>query len=61
MIRLDDSLAELVRAGTITEEIALRSADNRKELTAALHPAPTTPVATPAKKGGLFNRGGGDR
>ena len=36
MIRLDDSLAELVRAGMIAEEAALRVADNRRDLLAAL-------------------------
>ncbi|HEY6172902.1 MAG TPA: PilT/PilU family type 4a pilus ATPase, partial [Kofleriaceae bacterium] len=52
MLRLDDSLLELVRAGRLTEEVALRQADNKKELLAALHPAP---VAEPAKRG-LFGR-----
>jgi hypothetical protein len=36
MIRLDDSLAEHVRAGRLAEEVALRTADSRKELAAAL-------------------------
>ncbi len=36
MIRLDDSLAELVRAGRITSETALATADNRKELATRL-------------------------
>jgi twitching motility protein PilT len=52
MLRLDDSLLELVRAGRLTEEVALRQADNKKELLAALHPAP---AAEPAKRG-LFGR-----
>jgi twitching motility protein PilT len=51
MLRLDDSLLELVRAGRLTEDLALRHADNRKELTAALHPAAPEPV-----KRGLFGR-----
>jgi twitching motility protein PilT len=53
MVRLDDSLLELVRAGKLTEEVALRHADSRKELTAALHPA--VPPAEPARRG-LFGR-----
>ena len=36
MIRFDDSLVELVRAGRITEETALTYASNRGELQAAL-------------------------
>ena len=36
MIRLDDSLAELVRAGRISEDAALRAAENRRELTNVL-------------------------
>jgi twitching motility protein PilT len=51
MIRLDDSLIELVRAGTIDEETALRTSDSKKELHATLHP-PAAPVA----KKGLFGR-----
>ncbi|HEX3761771.1 MAG TPA: PilT/PilU family type 4a pilus ATPase [Kofleriaceae bacterium] len=52
MLRLDDSLLELVRAGRLTEEAALRQADNKKELTAALRPA--APPAEPRR--GLFGR-----
>ena len=51
MLRLDDSLLELVRAGKLTEEVALRYADSKKELVAALHPA----APEPAKRG-LFGR-----
>ncbi len=36
MIRFDDSLAELVRAGKITEDTALSVASNRAELAATL-------------------------
>jgi len=53
MLRLDDSLLELVRAGKLAEDVALRHADSRKELTAALHPPP--PPAEPARRG-LFGR-----
>jgi twitching motility protein PilT len=52
MLRLDDSLVELVRAGKLAEDVALRCADNKKELHAALHPA----APEPAKRGGLFGR-----
>jgi twitching motility protein PilT len=52
MIRLDDSLLELVRAGKLTEEVAARHADSKKELIAALHPAPPP---EPVKRG-LFSR-----
>jgi twitching motility protein PilT len=40
MIRFDDSLAELVRAGKITEEVALRYTENKKEFLNALRPPP---------------------
>jgi twitching motility protein PilT len=53
MLRLDDSLLDLVRAGRLAEDVALRHADSRKELTAALHPPP--PPAEPARRG-LFAR-----
>ena len=52
MLRLDDSLLELVRAGKLAEDVALRCADSKKELHAALHPAAPEPV----KRGGLFGR-----
>jgi twitching motility protein PilT len=52
MIRLDDSLFELVRAGRLAEEVAVRHADSKKELVAALHPAPPP---EPVKRG-LFHR-----
>ena len=51
MIRLDDSLLELVRAGKLAEDVAARHADSKKELLAALHPA----APEPAKRG-LFGR-----
>ncbi|HEY1548535.1 MAG TPA: hypothetical protein VGG28_11970, partial [Kofleriaceae bacterium] len=55
MMRLDESLLELVRAGKITEDTAIAFADTKKELQAQLHPPP--PTAAPVKKG-LF---GGDK
>jgi twitching motility protein PilT len=53
MIRLDDSLAELVRTGRITEDTAVRAAENKKELAAILKKAPVSlrPVA-PSREGG---------
>ena len=51
MLRLDDSLLELVRAGKLTEDVAVRYADSKKELIAALHPA----APEPAKRG-MFSR-----
>jgi twitching motility protein PilT len=47
MIRFDDSLAELVRAGRITEEVALRTAESKKELAAALNPQAAAAAASP--------------
>ncbi len=43
MIRLDDSLTELVRAGRITEDVAVRAAENKKELAVTLKKAPARP------------------
>ncbi len=59
MIRLDESLAMHVRAGRISEEVAMRAADSRKELLVALHPdqAPAALAASAAaakKAGGFF-------
>jgi twitching motility protein PilT len=51
MLRLDDSLLEHVRAGKLTEDVAVRHADSKKELLAALHPAASEPV-----RRGLFGR-----
>jgi twitching motility protein PilT len=55
MIRFDESLIELVRAGKITEDTAIAFAENKKELQHQLQPAPAA-AAVPVKKG-LF----GDR
>jgi len=65
MIRLDDSLLELVRAGKISEDVAIRAADGKKDLTLALRgpaPAAPPPAARPAgdlkgRLGGLFGAG----
>jgi len=60
MIRLDDSLAELVRAKKITEAVALGATDNKKELAAMLAPRPTPGTAPPSQTQGkgLFGRKG---
>ncbi len=67
MIRFDESLLELTRTGRITEEVALKFADNKKELTAALRAPAAAPAVLPGQTGkmrfgGLFGgdkRGGG--
>lgn len=59
MLRLDDSLLEHVRAGRITEEVALRAADSKKDVLAALHPdnAGASPTQTSKMKlGNLFGK-----
>ncbi len=38
MIRFDDSLIELARAGRISEEVAVRAAESKKEMLLALNP-----------------------
>ena len=60
MIRMDDSLAELVRAGKVSEETALRASENRKELLRMLRPESiaAAPAAAPARSrfGGMFKK-----
>ncbi len=67
MIRLDDSLLELVRAGRITEDVALGAAEGRKEMLLTLRPAAAPePAAAPTagsrvadlkqRFGGLFGK-----
>jgi twitching motility protein PilT len=64
MIRLDDSLLELVRAGRLSEDVALRAAESRKDLAAALRlpppPAPG-PQGAPAARGRAGGVPGGRR
>jgi twitching motility protein PilT len=55
MIRLDDSLIELVRAGKLAEDVALRNADNKKDMQALFHPP--VAAAEPVKRG-LFGKKG---
>ena len=68
MIRMDDSLAELVRSGRVLEEVALRASENKRELAKVLHPtaveAPTGAAATApgnlkSRLGGFFKKGDG--
>ncbi len=59
MIRMDDSLAELVRAGRISEEVALRAADSKRELANLLHPGAAPPPSSAATGPGLKQRFGG--
>jgi len=68
MIRMDDSLAELVRSGRVPEEVAMRASENKRELANLLHPgaaaaaaAASAAAANPAGKGiaGLQSRLGG--
>jgi twitching motility protein PilT len=58
MIRLDESLLELMRAGRISEDAALAASESKKDLAALLRPAAAAAGATPApaKKPGLFGR-----
>jgi twitching motility protein PilT len=58
MIRFDDSLLELLRAGKITEETALAATDNKKEMMATLKPAPAAviPQSAGARLGSLFGK-----
>ncbi len=46
MIRLDDSLADHVRARRLSEEVALAAAENKRDLAAALSSRPKTPTPT---------------
>jgi Tfp pilus assembly pilus retraction ATPase PilT len=61
MIRLDDTLIDLVRAKVITEAVALGASENKKDLAAALAAARGTPPTTPpaqTQSKGLFGRKG---
>jgi twitching motility protein PilT len=59
MIRFDDSLADSVRAGRLTPEVAMEASDNPRELGTALKlppaggAAPARPEPAAARKGGL--------
>lgn len=66
MRRLDDSLIELVRAGRISEEVAIATAESKKDVLATLHPeaaaaaaaaAPPSSMTTKLQRlGGLFGK-----
>ena len=61
IIRLDDSLADLVRAGKATKEAALAVAESPEELDAVLsgkRQPPPTPQANPMTGGGLLQKAG---
>jgi twitching motility protein PilT len=49
MLRLDDSLADLVRTGVVAEDMALRASDNKRDLAAMLRP-PERPTPPPGAK-----------
>ncbi|MBL9019405.1 MAG: PilT/PilU family type 4a pilus ATPase [Myxococcales bacterium] len=57
MIRLDDSLAEHVRAKRITEVVAMGAAENKRDLAAAL--SPRAAASAPTMTHGLFGPRGG--
>jgi twitching motility protein PilT len=64
MIRLDDSLMDLVRAKKITEETALSFAENKKDFSALLRagnqpPAAAPPVTSAPRLGDLASRARG--
>jgi twitching motility protein PilT len=48
MIRFDDSILELARAGRISEDVAVRTAEGKKEMLAALNPAAAAAAAAAA-------------
>jgi twitching motility protein PilT len=64
IVRLDDSLYDLVKAGTITKEAALAAAEYPEELEAVLSGKRQAPGAAPApppkpeEKGGLLGKAG---
>ncbi|MEP6865270.1 MAG: PilT/PilU family type 4a pilus ATPase [Deltaproteobacteria bacterium] len=61
MIRFDESLGELVKAGRITEETALSVADAKAALATQLKgPAPVAAAAPKSRLGGLFGKKDGD-
>ena len=61
MIRFDESLVELVRAGKITEETALQFAEAKTAFATQLRgPAPAPAAAPKGRLGGLFGKKDGD-
>ena len=51
MIRLDDSLLELVHRRVVADDVALRAAENKRDFAAALKAPPTPAAAPPVKRG----------
>jgi len=61
MIRFDESLAELVKAGKISEDTAMSVADAKANLVTQLRgPAPAAAPAPKGRLGGLFGKKDGD-
>ena len=52
MIRFDDSLIELARTGRISEEVAIRAAESKKEMVLALNPAAAAAASAAAAPSG---------
>ena len=52
MIRFDDSLIELARSGRISEEVAVRAAESKKEMLLALNPAAAAAIAAASPPAG---------
>jgi twitching motility protein PilT len=64
MIRFDESLAELVRTGKITEDTAMEHAEAKNQMAGQIKgpaPAPTPPSATGGVKGRLGALFGGKK
>ncbi|MEO8844499.1 MAG: PilT/PilU family type 4a pilus ATPase [Kofleriaceae bacterium] len=61
MIRFDESLAELVKTGKITEDVAMQFAETKSTLAQSIKgPAPAAVVAPKARFGGLFGKKDGE-
>jgi len=57
MIRFDESLAELVKAGKITEDVAMQFAETKATLAQSIKgPAPVAAAAPKGRFGGLFGK-----
>lgn len=57
MIRFDESLAELVKTGKITEEVAMQFAETKSTLAQSIKgPAPVAAAAPKGRFGGLFGK-----
>ena len=56
MIRMDDSLAELVRSGRVPEEVAMRASENKRELANLLHPGAAAAAAAASADDTVFTQ-----